>query len=288
MRGKSCRGGTGWLQCDEAVPVDAKNKRMMKEVVTEEPSSAAVSQQQRRTMPMNFFPHQPQPHLQQLRQSPFSFNFSSQQQQRPTDQPENLDGFLTRPFTSYTALLTEEDDCVPGPLRRMYDHIDQITKSHSGEVRNMLFDVYRRYYNSLISTVNQEAEKKLIEKEEELRQAKMKIVDMEQTIRQLTYQGRHLQTRIKNLDMRSAAQEARLCAAAQAEAAQQHESAESSYFDPNRVDPVAPCRACFKAEAAVIIFPCRHLCVCASCAATVNVCPVCLTPKCATHEVVFP
>lgn len=113
-----------------AVPVDAKNKRMMKEVVTEEPSSAAVSQQQRRTMPMNFFPHQPQPHLQQLRQSPFSFNFSSQQQQRPTDQPENLDRFLTRPFTSYTALLTEEDDCVPGPLRRMYDHIDQITKSH--------------------------------------------------------------------------------------------------------------------------------------------------------------
>ncbi|CAN4105392.1 unnamed protein product [Withania somnifera] len=247
-----------------AVPVDARNKRKMKEVVMEELSSAAVLQQQQR-LPI--------------------------QQQRPTDQPNNLDKYLPRPFTSFTTLLNEDDDCVPGPLRRMYDQIDQITKSHSGDVRNMLYDTYRRYYSTLIIGANQEVGKKLIEKEEELRHAKIRIMELEQTISHLTYQGRHLKTTVRDLEIRSAVQDARLYAAARSEAARQQESVESSFVDHNRVKPppsMGLCRVCFKADAAAIMSPCRHLCVCVSCATAVNTCPVCRTPKCATCEIVLP
>ncbi|XP_055826302.1 kinesin-like protein KIN-7M, chloroplastic [Solanum dulcamara] len=257
--------------------IEAKNKRKMKEV-TEEPSSAAASQQ-RLTMPVNFFPVQP--HLQQLHQSTFSFN-SQQKKQRPTE-PDNLDKFITRPFTTFTALLTEED--VPAPLRRMYDHIDQVTKSHSGQVRNMLLDVYMRHYNSLSSIANNEAGKKLVEKEEELRQAKMKIMELEKKVNQLTYNGRKMQIKVRNLEMRCAVLDARLYAVAQSEKQQQQESVESSHVYPHVMEPVPPpsvgtCQACYKANTASIIWPCRHFCVCAPCAAIINTCPVCQTPKC--------
>ncbi|MCD9644092.1 hypothetical protein HAX54_032070 [Datura stramonium] len=288
-----------------AVPVDdANNKRKMKEVM-EEPSS---TQHQRLTMPMNVSPLQP--HLQQLLpssrefSSPLQFNFNSQQQQQQPTEPDNLDKFLTKPFTSFTALLTEDDDSVPVPvlLRNMHDQIDQITKSHSGEVRNMLLDVYRRHYNNIISAANQEAEKKLMEKEEELKQAKMKIAELEQTVGQLTYQTRFLQTRVGTLERRSTVQDAvlRLYAAGatredyggRSEAQQQNqEDAESSFVDPNRREEPAnmgPCRACFVADAAAIMLPCRHLCVCAPCAAAVNACPVCQTPKLTTYDVLLP
>lgn len=90
----------------------------------EEASSAAATQQQI-TTPANFFPVQP--HLQQLQPSVNS-------QQRPTI-PDNVDKFMKRPFSTFTALLTEEDDSVPGPLKLMYDHIDLVTKAH---VRNQI------------------------------------------------------------------------------------------------------------------------------------------------------
>lgn len=91
----------------------------------EEPSSAAVSQQKRR-MPAKLLP------LQKICPTPSSFNFNSQQQMQPPTEPDNVEVLLKRPFTSFTALLTEEDDdcVVPGSIRRMYDCVDQVIESH--------------------------------------------------------------------------------------------------------------------------------------------------------------
>jgi E3 ubiquitin-protein ligase BOI-like protein len=38
---------------------------------------------------------------------------------------------------------------------------------------------------------------------------------------------------------------------------------------------VGKCKGCGEGAAAVLLLPCRHLCVCASCAATARACPAC-------------
>ncbi|CAM0907026.1 unnamed protein product [Alopecurus aequalis] len=41
------------------------------------------------------------------------------------------------------------------------------------------------------------------------------------------------------------------------------------------VPRVGSCKGCGQGEAVVVLLPCRHLCVCVSCAATTRVCPAC-------------
>ncbi|XP_049395009.1 uncharacterized protein LOC125859328 [Solanum stenotomum] len=267
-----------------SVRIDAKNKRKMEEM-KEEPSSAAVSQQ-KRTMPVKLLP------LQKFCPTPSSFNFNSQQQMQPPTEPDNVEVLLKRPFTSFTALLTEEDDdcVVPGSIRRMYDCVDQVIESHSGQVKNMLVDVYMRHFNNISSAANREAGKKLVEKEEELRQAKMRIMELEKKVNLLTNHSRKLQNRVTSLDVRCAVLDSRLYAVHRLEAQMKQESVESSHVDPHVVVLPPPsmvepppsvggtCYVC-RGNAAAIIWPCGHFRVCASCAFHLRACPDCNTPK---------
>uniref|UniRef100_A0A494G928 RING-type domain-containing protein n=2 Tax=Solanum lycopersicum TaxID=4081 RepID=A0A494G928_SOLLC len=270
------------------VRIDAKNKRKMEEM-KEEPSSVAVSQQ-KRTTPANRLPLKPS--LQKFCPTPSSFNFNTQQQMQPLTEPENVEVLLKRPFTSFTALLTEEDDdsVVPGSIRHMYDSVDQVIESHSGQVKNMLIDIYMRHFNSISSAANREAEKKLVEKEEELRQAKMRIMELENKVNLLTNHCRKLQNKVASLDVRCAVLDSRLYAAYHLEAQMKQESVESSHVDPHVVELPPPtmvepppsvggnCYACRK-NAASIIWPCGHFRVCATCASHLRACPDCHTPK---------
>lgn len=47
------------------------------------------------------------------------------------------------------------------------------------------------------------------------------------------------------------------------------------------------CKNCGKEEASVLILPCRHLCVCGGCGASLHSCPVCLCNKNGTLHVNF-
>ncbi|KAK6794186.1 hypothetical protein RDI58_007639 [Solanum bulbocastanum] len=267
-----------------SVRIDAKSKRKMEEL-KEEPSSAAVSQQ-KRTMPANLLP------VQKFCPTPSSFNFNSKQQMQFPTEPDNVEVLLKRPFTSFTALLTEEDDdCeVHGSIRRMYDCVDQVIESHSGQVKTMLVDVYMRHFNSISSAANREAGKKLVEKEEELRQAKMRIMELENKVNLLTNHSRKLQNRVTSLDVRCAVLDSRLYAVHRLEAQMKQESVESSHVDPHVVVLPQPtmvepppsvggtCYVC-RGNAASIIWPCGHFRVCASCAFHLRACPDCNTPK---------
>ncbi|KAG6474859.1 hypothetical protein ZIOFF_064074 [Zingiber officinale] len=56
------------------------------------------------------------------------------------------------------------------------------------------------------------------------------------------------------------------------------EDAESAFVDPDRVDPERACRLCGRREAAAVLLPCRHLCLCELCDSgptPVESCPVC-------------
>ncbi|PNX72523.1 hypothetical protein L195_g028416 [Trifolium pratense] len=45
------------------------------------------------------------------------------------------------------------------------------------------------------------------------------------------------------------------------------------------------CRNCGKGESCVLILPCRHLCLCTMCGATVHTCPICKSFKNASYQV---
>lgn len=45
------------------------------------------------------------------------------------------------------------------------------------------------------------------------------------------------------------------------------------------------CRNCRKEESCVLLLPCRHLCLCTVCASSVNICPICKSPKNASVHV---
>uniref|UniRef100_A0ACD5TC64 Uncharacterized protein n=1 Tax=Avena sativa TaxID=4498 RepID=A0ACD5TC64_AVESA len=48
---------------------------------------------------------------------------------------------------------------------------------------------------------------------------------------------------------------------------------------------MAPCRWCGAKEAAVLVMPCRHLCLCADCERIADTCPVCQFPKSGSVEI---
>ncbi|CAH9113024.1 unnamed protein product [Cuscuta europaea] len=56
------------------------------------------------------------------------------------------------------------------------------------------------------------------------------------------------------------------------------EDAQSSSVDPEHSDPVRiKCRLCGRRTATVLLWPCRHLCLCKRCEAFAKRCPVCAT-----------
>ncbi|KAJ8537159.1 hypothetical protein K7X08_035560 [Anisodus acutangulus] len=256
-------------------------------------------QQKQVSIPMtNIFSVQPQQHVQQLPcqfSSALQLNFNNQQH-GPTE-PDNLEKFMTRPFTTYTALLTEAIEEPNYAPIYVHQQVEQVTKAHSDHVRSMLYDVYRRSWGNLLNTANEEAEKKVREKDEKLREAMTTIAQLEQTVRQLNHSWQILQSRIRALERRSALKAAALQQAAGAGGSgaseAQQEDVESSSVDPNsRVEPLpnvwGPCKACNKAEAKTMIFSCRHLCLCATCAAAVDSCPACQGPIFNSYEVLLP
>lgn len=49
--------------------------------------------------------------------------------------------------------------------------------------------------------------------------------------------------------------------------------------------PQLKCRCCKDKQASVLVFPCRHLCLCADCEGFIDVCPVCQEMKTASLAV---
>lgn len=67
------------------------------------------------------------------------------------------------------------------------------------------------------------------------------------------------------------------------------EEGESSFEDPDRVGPVRmECKVCERQLATVMVWPCRHVCVCTRCDVATKCCPVCRLVKTTSVEVCLP
>lgn len=202
------------------------------------------------------------------------------------------------------------DDLVT-QIKRQRDELDHFLQAQGEELRRTLAEKRHRHYRALLEAAEESVARRFREKEAEVEKAKRRNVELEARAAQLgaevqVWQAKakaqevtaaslqaQLQQAIMNggagltqQDSRRGGEEWRKCAGGESEA--QAEDAESAYVDPGRVVSAASgpcCKACRTRAAAVVLLPCRHLCLCTECDRVAQACPLCLTFRNSSVEV---
>ncbi|PPD81079.1 hypothetical protein GOBAR_DD21974 [Gossypium barbadense] len=208
---------------------------------------------------------------------------------------------ITAPINSYS-MQTQPPQLI---------ELSQLHHPNGEELRRTLAEKRHRHYRALLEAAEESVARRFREKEAEVEKAKRRNVELEARAAQLgaevqVWQAKakaqevtaaslqaQLQQAIMNggagltqQDSRRGGEEWRKCAGGESEA--QAEDAESAYVDPERVVAAASgpcCKACRTRVAAVVLLPCRHLCLCTECDRVAQACPLCLTLRNSSVEV---
>ncbi|KAI0500678.1 hypothetical protein KFK09_018894 [Dendrobium nobile] len=157
------------------------------------------------------------------------------------------------------------------------NEIDQYLIAQGEQLRRQVAERHRRNYRTLLESVGN----KLQEKDAEIERASRCISELEDRLTRLQTELMEWKRRAMTEQVAAASLHAQLqrataeAAAAEARAAADAnenfgespaEDAESANFDPNGIEIFDnSCRACFAQPATVVLLPCCHLCICASC-----------------------
>ncbi|GJM91505.1 hypothetical protein PR202_ga07881 [Eleusine coracana subsp. coracana] len=209
------------------------------------------------------------------------------------------------PSTSAASCLLADEVAVQRDQCR--NEMDLLIQEHAERLRRALADIRRRQYHSLVGAAEAAASRRLREKEAEASEAARLGAEMEDRVARLRAEASAWQAKALADQSTAAALHAQL-QQAQAHAAQckpdveDADDAGSCFVDPDRVVEVAPpppiarpCRTCGLRAAAVVLLPCRHLCVCAACEPAVSAsvpgavaaCPMCRGGITGTVQVFF-
>ncbi|CAK9145869.1 unnamed protein product [Ilex paraguariensis] len=211
---------------------------------------------------------------------------------------------ITTPFKSFTPLLTQvdaENDLSSNIQEQIIKYTYMFMQGD--QLRYKIADLWRKNYTDLLCAAEERAAKKLKERELEMANTTRRNCELEEKVAQFRAEAQVWQAKAKNLEqttssLMAALQEAKLhggsveegkrlsCAGCEGT---QQEDAESSFVDPDRVELVRlACKACERRVATVMMWPCRHVCVCVRCDAVSKACPVCLLRKTTSVEVCLP
>lgn len=163
--------------------------------------------------------------------------------------------------------------------------------TQSENLRQALKGVLGKHHRTLHQAAEEKAAKKLKERELELQGKLAQNAELQRMVEHYKAEAERLLIRVRHLErakmsLRERLQEAN-AARRYAETAQ--EEAESSFEDPDRVEPVRlDCKVCRRQLATVMMWPCRHVCVCTQCEAATKYCPVCHLFKTTSVEVYLP
>ncbi|KAK8703199.1 hypothetical protein V6N13_021525 [Hibiscus sabdariffa] len=183
------------------------------------------------------------------------------------------------------------------------DELDGFLRAQGEGLRRTLAEKRQRHYCELVEAAEELVVRRLREKEAEVEKAKQRNVELEARAAQLSVEAQvwqakartqvataaSLQTQLQQAIMSSGGasmrgEEGQKCVGGGLEA--QAEDAESAYVDPECMAATGPsCKLCRTHVAAVLLLPCRHLCLCAECDRVAPACPVCLTVKNSSVEV---
>ncbi|XP_039011786.1 BOI-related E3 ubiquitin-protein ligase 1-like [Hibiscus syriacus] len=207
----------------------------------------------------------------------------------------------------YSAFLPMVSDDLVTQIKRQRDELDYFLQSQGEELRRTLAEKRQRHYCALLEAAEESAVRSLREKEAEVEKAKRRNVELETRAVQLSLEAQVWQKKARTQEATAASlqaqlqqaiksgggaagqdsmrgEEGRKCVGGGLES--QAEDAESAYVDPERVAASGPsCKACRTRVAAVVLLPCRHLCLCTACDRLAQTCPICLTVRHSSVEV---
>ncbi|KAL0304009.1 UNVERIFIED_CONTAM: BOI-related E3 ubiquitin-protein ligase 1 [Sesamum radiatum] len=158
-------------------------------------------------------------------------------------------------------------------------------------LRQALAGVLGKHHRTLHRVAEEKVAKKLKAKELELHGKLSENAELERMVEHYKGEAERLLIRVRCLERTTMALQAGLqeANAARRYAETEQEDAESSFEDPDRVGPVRlDCKACERQLATVMMWPCRHVCVCTRCDSLTKVCPVCRSLKTTSVEVCLP
>ncbi|KAK4761614.1 hypothetical protein SAY87_029498 [Trapa incisa] len=209
---------------------------------------------------------------------------------------------LPEPVSSISSLISHED--FAAHLKQQRDEMDQYLLLQGEQLRRILAEKRQRHLHALLSAAKVAMLRRLREKEEEVEKATRRNAELEAQAAQLRAEAQEWQAIARAEEAAAASLHARLQQAIIGGVhnrtpteeedgrcrGQDAEDAESIYEDSDRVAAVPPglfCRSCRRKPSAVVLLPCRHLCLCTMCDGAVATCPVCLTGRVSSIEVYF-
>ncbi|KAK8658254.1 hypothetical protein V6N13_036464 [Hibiscus sabdariffa] len=227
--------------------------------------------------PINSFSLQTQPiHLSQL-QTPTGLRDHLQAHQ---NQIQTYDQILVPNSSAFSSIISHD--------------FDRFLQAQGESLRCTLVEKWHRHYGTLLRAAEESVVRRLRDKEAEVEKATRRNAELEARVAQLNVETQVWQAKARAQEVTAASFQAQLQQAIMsggAAAVQDNrrgedcgegaEDAESAYDDPERV-VVAPgpaCKACRKRLAAVLLLPCRHLCLCTECDRVAQACPLCLTVR---------
>lgn len=276
------------------------------------------------TAPINSYSMQTQPpqliELSQLHHpnvvsTGLRLSFGDQQQKLQQHQNQNQNQSYRQQQQQQQNLVSNSsvfasDDLVT-QIKRQRDELDHFLQAQGEELRRTLAEKRHRHYRALLEAAEESVARRFREKEAEVEKAKRRNVELEARAVQLGAEVQVWQAKAKAQEVTAASLQAQLQQAimnggagltqqdsrrggeewrkrAGGESEAQAEDAESAYVDPGRVVSAASgpcCKACRTRAAAVVLLPCRHLCLCTECDRVAQACPLCLTFRNSSVEV---
>ncbi|KAH1115740.1 hypothetical protein J1N35_009118 [Gossypium stocksii] len=209
-----------------------------------------------------------------------------------------------QPSSAFLSIISEN---LGIQIKRQREELDQFLQAQGEELRRTLAEKRQRHYHALLGAAEETVARRLREKEAEVEKAKRRNAELEARAAQVSVEVQVWQAKARAQEATAVSLQAQLqqaimsgatahdnrrgdealnCAGGGVE--RQAEDAESAYVDPDRVVASGPvCRACRKRAAAVVLLPCQHLCLCTECDRVAQACPLCLTARNSSVEVLL-
>ncbi|KAL3622021.1 hypothetical protein CASFOL_034217 [Castilleja foliolosa] len=217
-------------------------------------------------------------------------------------QIHNTAGPTVKPF-SFMSLLTADDDDMEdeyGPygeanplateIRSQSQQVNHMISAHTDILKQALDRMLERQQKSIHRAAEASATKKLQQKEAELRMKAAHINELEASAKhykresdRLYAKTNYLEKKMMSLKSRleKAISERRYGDAAREGIGSTPEDSDKAVVGPVRMD----CQVCDRQLATVLMWPCRHVCVCKKCDVVTKSCPVCHWAKVTSFEV---
>lgn len=188
-------------------------------------------------------------------------------------------------------------------IDRQMEELGQYIKLQEQNILKGGREINERHTISLMNALEKGVNKKLHEKDIEIENINRKNKELEERIKQVAMEAQSWHYKAKYNESVANTLKGNIQQLLAQGTAQGHEGFGDSEVDdalsslkhppgmissPGNLDFLnhrLKCRSCKKKQVSILLFPCRHLCLCADCEGFIDVCPVCQVVKTASFPV---